>query len=116
MTSILKNVYIGKLGDIFNKYNNTYHSTIKIKPVNVKLSTYIISSKEINNKSPKSKVVDIVRISKYWNIFAGDYVPNCSNEVFVIVGTFYEEELQKVNQKELRMEKTVKRNDDKLIC
>ena len=65
MTSISKNVYIGKLGDIFNKYNNTYHSTIKIKPVNVKLSTYIISSKEINNKSPKSKVVDIVRISKY---------------------------------------------------
>ena len=41
MTSISKNVYIDKLDDIVNKYNNTYHSTSKIKPVNVKSSTYI---------------------------------------------------------------------------
>ena len=48
MTSVSKNVYIDKLDDIVNKYNNTYHSTIKMKPVDVKSSTYIDSSKEIN--------------------------------------------------------------------
>ena len=76
MTSISKNVYIDKLDDIVNKYNNTYHSTIKMKPVDVKSSTYIDSSKEINNKDPKFKIGDIVRISKYKNIFAKGYVPN----------------------------------------
>ena len=48
MTSISKIVYIDKLDDIVNKYKNTYHSTIKMKPVDVKSSTYIDSSKEIN--------------------------------------------------------------------
>ena len=38
MTSFSKNVYIDKLDDIVNKHNNTYHITIKMKPVNVKLS------------------------------------------------------------------------------
>ena len=64
MTSISKNVYIDKLDDIVNKYNNTYHSTIKMKPVDVKSNTYINSSKEINDKDPKFKIGDIVRISK----------------------------------------------------
>ena len=41
MTSISKSVYIDKLNDIINKYNNTYHSTIKVKPINVKNNTYI---------------------------------------------------------------------------
>ena len=50
MTSIPKNVYIDKLDNIVNKYNNTYHSTIKMKPVDVKPSTYIESSKEINDQ------------------------------------------------------------------
>ena len=84
MTSISKNVYIDKLDDIVNKYNNTYHSTIKMKPVDVKSNTYIDSSKEINDKDPKFKIGDIVRISKYKNIFVKDYVPNWSEEVFVI--------------------------------
>ena len=83
MTSISKNLYIGKLEDIVNKYNNTYHSTIKMKLVNVESSTYIDSSKEISNKNSKFKIGDIVRISKYKNIFAKGYVPNWS-EVFVI--------------------------------
>ena len=48
MTSISKNVYLDKSDDIVNKYNNTYHSTIKMKPVDIKPSTYIDSSKEIN--------------------------------------------------------------------
>ena len=45
MTSISTNVYIHKLDDIVNKYNNTYHSTIKMKPVDVKPSTYTESRK-----------------------------------------------------------------------
>ena len=49
---------------IVSKYNIAYHSTIKMKPVDVKSSTYIDSSKEINNKNPQFKIRDIVRISK----------------------------------------------------
>ena len=55
---------IDKLDEIANKYINTNHSTIKIKPVDVKPSTYIDPSKKINNKDPKFKIGDIVRISK----------------------------------------------------
>ena len=76
MTSISKNVYIDTLDDIVNKYNNTYHCTIKMKPVDVISSTYIDSRKEINDKDPKFKIGDIVKISKYKNIFAKDCVPN----------------------------------------
>ena len=56
MSSMSKNVYTDKLDDIVNKYNNTYHSTFKMKPVDVKSNTYINSSKEINDKNPKFKV------------------------------------------------------------
>ena len=59
MTSVLKNVHIDKLDDIFNKHNNTYHRTIKMKPVDVKSNTNIDSSKEINNKKPNFKIGDI---------------------------------------------------------
>ena len=59
-------------------------STVKMKPVDVKSSTYINSSKEINDEDPKFKIGDTVRISKYKNIFAKGYVPNWSEEVFVI--------------------------------
>ena len=62
-TSISKSVYLDKLDDIVNKYNNTYHNTIKTKPVDVKPSTYIESSKEINYQDPKFRIGDIVRIS-----------------------------------------------------
>ena len=64
-----KNVYIDKLDDIVGEYNNTYR-TIKMKPVDVKDNTYIDFKKEVNDKDPKFKVVDHVRISKYTNIFA----------------------------------------------
>ena len=69
-------MYIDKLDDIVNKYNNTYHSTIKMKPADLKSSTCIGSSKEINYQDPKFKIGGIVRISKYKNIFAKGYVPN----------------------------------------
>ena len=84
MTSISKNMYIDKLNDIVDKYNNTYRNTIKMKPIDVKDNTYINTDKEINNKDPKFKVGDHVRISKYKNIFAKGYTPNWSEEVFVI--------------------------------
>ena len=84
MASVSENVYINQLDDIVNKYNNTYHSTIKTKPVDVKSSTYIDSSKEINDKDPELKIGDIVIISKCKNIFPKDYVPNWTQDVFVI--------------------------------
>ena len=135
MTSVSKSVYIDKLDDIVNKCNNTYHGIIKMKPVDVKSNTYIDSSKEINNEDSKFKIGDIVRISTYKNVSAKGYTPNWSEEVFVIkkvkntvpwtyfindlnrkeiVRTFYEKELQKTNQNEFRVEKVIKRKDDKL--
>ena len=135
MTSISKNVYIDKLDDIVDEYNNKYHTTIQMKPADVKDNTYINADKEINNKDPKFNVGDHVRISKYKNIFAKGYMPNWSEEVFVIkkvkntvpwtyvindlngeeiTGTFYEKELQKTNQEEFRIEKVIRRKGDKL--
>ena len=70
MTAISKNVYIDKLDDIVNEYNNTHHRTIEMKPADVEDNTYIDFEKEVNNKDPKFKVGDYVRISKYKNIFA----------------------------------------------
>ena len=75
LTSVSKNVYIHKLVDIMNKYNNTYHRTTKMKPVNINLSTYIDFNKESNKEDPKLKVGDIVRISKYKHVFAKSYTP-----------------------------------------
>ena len=82
MTSISKNVYIDKLDDIVKKYNNIYHKSIKMKPVDVKDNTYIDFKKEVNDKNLKFKVGDHVRISKYKNIFAKGYIPNWS-EIFI---------------------------------
>ena len=70
MTSVSQNVYINKLDDIVGEYNNTYHRTIKMKPIDVKDNTYIDFNKEVNDKDPKFMVGDHVRISKYKNIFA----------------------------------------------
>ena len=131
MTSISKNVYIGKLDDIVKKYSNTYHTSIKIKPVDVKDNTYIDFKKEINDKNPKFKVGDQVRISKYKNIFAkgymlkGIYIKKIKNTVpwtYIlndlngeeIISTFYENESQATNQQEFRVEKVIKIKDDKL--
>ena len=129
-TSTSKNVYINKLGYIVDECNNTYHTTIKMKPIDVKDNTYINTDKETNDKDPKFKVGDRVRISKYKNIFAKGYTPNWSEEVFVIkkvkntvpwtyvtndlngeeiMGTFYEKELQKTSQEEFRIEKVIKK-------
>ena len=76
MTSISKNVYIKKLDDMVNKYNNTYYRTIKMKPFDVKASMYIDFIQERNKKDPKFKAGVHVRISKYKNVFGKGYVPN----------------------------------------
>ena len=135
MAAISKNVYFDVLDDIVSKYNNTVHRAIKMKPIDFKDNTYVDSKKEVNDKDPKFKVGDHVRIYKYNKIFAKGYTPNWSEEVFVvnkikkavpwtfiindlngeeIAGTFYEKELQNTNQKEFRIEKVNKRKGDKL--
>ena len=58
------------------KYNNSYHRTIKMKPVGVKDNAYIDSIKEVNDKNPKFQVSDCARIPKYKNLFAKGYTPN----------------------------------------
>ena len=113
----------------------TYHSTIQTKPIDVKSNCYAEYNVDSNDKDHKFQVGDHVRISKYKNIFAKGYAPNWSEEVFVIskiknivlwtyvindlnveniIGTFYEKELQKTNQKEFRIEKVIKRKGNKL--
>ena len=135
MTVISKNVYFDVLDDIVNEYNNTTHRTIKMKPIDVTNDSFPEYNEESNKKSPKYKVGDHVKISTYKNIFAKGYVPNWSEEVFVISkikntvpwtyaindlndeeigGSFYEKELQKTNQKEFRIQKVLKRKGDKL--
>ena len=119
MTSIPKNVYIDKLDDIVNEYKYTYQKTIKMKSIDAKNNTYVNTDKEINGKDPTFKVGDHVRISKYKSNFAKGYAPNWYEEAYVIkkikntvpyiytlndlngeqiIGTFYEKELQKINQ------------------
>ena len=106
-----------------------------MRPVDVKDNTYIDFKKEVNDKDPKFKLGDHVRISKYKNIFAKGYTPNWSEEVFVIkkvkntvpwtyvsndlngeeiIGAFYEKDLQRTNQQEFRIKKVINRKDDKL--
>ena len=84
MTSVSKNVYIDKLEEMVNKYNNTYHSIMTMKTFDVRSSTYSNSSKDINEKDPKFKFADIVRLSKYKNIFVKGYTLNWLEEVILI--------------------------------
>ena len=130
MTSILKKVHVDKVDDLVNKYSNTYHRTIKMKPADVKSKTYIEFNRENNNK-----VRNHVIISKHKNLVAKSDVLNWSVKVFVIeeiknnvtwayingdlngekiIGKFYKKELQKINQKQFRDEKAIKRKDDSL--
>ena len=135
MTTIGKNLYFNDLDDIVKKYNNTVHSSIKMKLKDVKNDTFIENVEENNKNDPEFKVGDNVRISKYKNIFAKCYTSNLSEEVFVvnkiqntvpwtylindlngeeIKGSFYEKELKKTDQKEFRIEKVIKRKGNKL--
>ena len=107
-----------------------------MQPVDVKLSTYIDLNIENNKKDNKFKISDIVRISKYKSIFARGYTLNQSEEDFVvkkvknivqctyfmndlngeeIVGTFYENYLQKINQEEFRIKKVINKKGDNVL-
>ena len=116
MTATGKKVYYDVLDNAVNKYNNTKHSTIKMKPIDVGDNNKRVYIDEHNEKDSKFKVGDRVRISKFKNIFAKGYAPNWSSEIFIvdkvndtvpytynlkdlndeeIVGSFYDKELQK---------------------
>ena len=116
MTAVSNNVYFDVLDDIVNKYNNTVHRTIKMKPIDVISDFYAEYNEDSNEKDPKFKVSNHVRILKYKNIFAKRYTSNWSEEAFFIskvnnivpwtdvisdlngeeiAGVFYAKELQK---------------------
>ena len=116
MTATSKNVYYDVLYDVVNKYNNTKHSTIKMKPIDVRDNNKIVYIDEHNEKDSRFKVGDRVRISRYKNIFTKGYTPNWSKEIFIvdkindtvpytynlkdlndeeIIGSFYDREIQK---------------------
>lgn len=114
--------WIDILPKLIEEYNNTKHRTIKMKPIDVNRSNEknileTIYKKEIHLKTPKFKVNDHVRISKYKSLFEKGYTPNWTAEIFQIYkykltdpvtyylkdyqqypvqGCFYEQELQKV--------------------
>ena len=121
--------------DTVNKYNITVGRTIKMKIIDVTADTYAEYNEDFSKKNPKFKVGDHVRTSKYKYIFVKGYALNWSEEVFVVIkikntvpwtyvintlnggkitGSFYENELQKTSQEELRIEKVIKRKGDKL--
>ena len=116
MTATGKIVYCDVLDDIVNKSNNIKHNTIKMKPIDVKNNKRVYIDED-NETDSKYKVGDRVRISKFKNIFAKRYTPNCSKEMFIIdkindtvpytynlkdlndeetIGSFYDRELQKI--------------------
>ena len=86
MTAILKNVYFDVLDDIVNKQNNTVHKTIKKKPVDVTDDSYAEYNENFNQKDPKFKVGDNVRISKYKKIFAKGYILQIDWKKFLLSG------------------------------
>ena len=133
MTAVSKNIYFDVLDYIFDRYNNTVHRTIKIKPIDVTGDSYADYNEDFNKKYPKFNISDHLRISTYKNVFAKGYSPNWSEEVFVvtkikntvswtyvfsdlngeeITGRFYEKEFQKTSQEEFRMGKVLKRKGD----
>ena len=135
MATISKNLYYDAVDDIVDKYNNTVHRTIKMKPIDVTNNFLAEYNEESNKKDPKFKIGDHVRISKYINIFAKGYAPNWSEEVFIVSKTnntvpwtnvisdmngeditrsFYEKELQSTDQQIFRIEKIIKRKGNKL--
>ena len=76
ITAVSKNICFDVLDDIINKYKSTYRRTIKMKAINVKSNFYAEYNVDSNEKEPKFKVGDHVRISKYKIFFAKGYAPN----------------------------------------
>ena len=84
MAAVSKNVYFDVLYDIVNKYNNTVHRTIKMKPNDSTSDSYAEKNEDSNETELKFKVGDHVRILKYKNIFAKRYTQNWSEKVFIV--------------------------------
>ena len=80
MAAVSKNVYFDVLDDIADKYNNTVHRTIKMKPIDITGDSYVESNEDSNKKDG-----DHVRISKYKNIFAKGYTPICQRKLFSLI-------------------------------
>ena len=77
-------MYNDKLDGMVNEYDNTYHRTIKRKPINVDSSTYIYFRVEYDDKDSKFELQNPVRIPKYENIFAKNSNTHFSEEVYII--------------------------------
>ena len=126
MTAISKNVYFDVLDDIDNKYYNTVHRTIKIKPIDVTSNSYAKYNEHSNENEPKFNIGDRIRISNYKNIFAKGYTQNWSEKIVIISeikntvpwtyvisdlngekidGTFYEKRIVKNKSKEIQNRK-----------
>ena len=135
MAAISTDIYFDVLDNIVNKYNNTAHRTIKIKPTRVTSDSYAESNEDSNVTKLKFKVGDNARVSKYKKFFALGYTQNWSEEVFIITkikdivswtyvisdlngekiaGSFYEKEFQKTSQEKFRTEKVLEIKGDKL--
>ena len=84
MTAISRNDYFDVLNYIVDKYNIKYHKNIKMKPIDVKSDSFAEYNEESNEKDPRFKAGNHVESSKYKNIFSKGYVPNWSEEIFVI--------------------------------
>ena len=80
MTSISNSVYIDKSNDVLKECSNTYYTTIKMKPIDVKSSTYIDFAVETNDRNPKFELGDYVRTSKFKDIFKKGYTPDWSED------------------------------------
>ena len=95
--------------DFVNKCNNTVHITIKMKPIDVTNDSLAEYDEESNKKSPKFKINDHVKISKYKNIFAKEYVPNWSEEIFIVSTIKINNDLNGNEIKGIFMKKNCKR-------
>ena len=135
MTAVSKNVYFVVLDDIVNKYNNTVHRNIRMKPIDVTSDSYAEYNEDSSETKPKFKAGDHIRISKFKKVFAKGYIQNWSEEVFVVSKTkdtvpwtcvisdlngepitrsFYEKDLLKTNQEKFRLEKKRISKGDKM--
>ena len=127
---------IDKVDDFVDEYDDTYHAKFRMKPISVKSDSYAEYNEEFNKKDPRFKIDDHGRILKYQNIIIKGYSPNWREEIFVIkkvkntvpwtcvindlngdeiIGTFYEKEFQKTNQKEFGIEKIIKRKGNNFM-
>ena len=84
MTAVLKNIYLDALDDVVNKYNDTVHRTIKMKPADITSDSYAEYNEDSNVTKLKFKVGNQVKVSKYKIIFDKGYTQNWSEEVFVV--------------------------------